>query len=210
MAEATINEAEESILRFDAILDLALVNGVIDHEQALLLQDEHDHSGKATRDLIVDLGYITEEDLLQLLAGYMGTDIVDLAQTDIPNEVRNAIPAAIARANMVVPIEVGQSSILLAAATIIDTATTDELTFILSKDVRIVLAKKADIEQRVNDYYGDESATVSDMLSNLEDVVATDPSLATETTIDEKDIEAVAGSEPVIRFVNLVDRKSVV
>ena len=202
MAEDTNYEAP--VLRFDAILDLALANGIIDNEQALSIQDEHDNSGKPIRDIIVDLGYITEDDLLGILATYMGTEIVDLSAIDIPAEVRTAIPAAIARAHMIVPIEVNASSITLAASTIIDPSDTDELTFVLSKDVHIVLARKADIEQRVNDFYGDDSATVSEMLSNLDDVVTTDPSLATEGTIDEKDLEAQAGSEPVIRFVNLV------
>lgn len=202
MADDTLQE--DPVLRFDAILDLALVNGIIDEEQALSIQDEHDNSGKPIRELIVSLGYITEDDLLEVLAGYMCTEILSFATTTINQDIRNAIPAAIARAHMIVPIEVGQSSITLATYTIIDPTTTDELSFVLSKDVRLVLARKDEIEQFVNDWYGDDSATVSDMLSNLDDVVTSDPSLMTEGSIDEKDIEAQAGSEPVIRFVNLV------
>lgn len=202
MADDTLKE--DPVLRFDAILDLALVNGIIDEEQALSIQDEHDNSGKPIRELIVTLGYITEDDLLGVLAGYMCTDIISFANISISQDVRNAIPAAIARAHMIVPIEVGQSSITLATYTVIDPTATDELSFILSKDVRLVLARKDEIEQFVNDWYGDDSATVSDMLSNIDDVVTTDPSLMTEGSIDEKDLEAQAGSEPVIRFVNLV------
>lgn len=202
MADDTLQE--DPVLRFDAILDLALVNGIIDEEQALSIQDEHDNSGKPIRELIVSLGYITEDDLLEVLAGYMCTEILSFATTTINQDIRNAIPAAIARAHMIVPIEVGQSSITLATYTIIDPTTTDELSFVLSKDVRLVLARKDEIEQFVNDWYGDDSATVSDMLSNLDDVVTSDPSLMTEGSIDEKDLEAQAGSEPVIRFVNLV------
>lgn len=202
MADDTLQE--DPVLRFDAILDLALVNGIIDEEQALSIQDEHDNSGKPIRELIVSLGYITEDDLLEVLAGYMCTDILSFATTTINQDIRNAIPAAIARAHMIVPVEVGQSSITLATYTIIDPTTTDELSFVLSKDVRLVLARKDEIEQFVNDWYGDDSATVSDMLSNLDDVVTSDPSLMTEGSIDEKDLEAQAGSEPVIRFVNLV------
>ncbi len=204
MAEESTHPEEAPVLRFDPILDLVIANGVIDNEQALIIQQEHDSSGKQIRDLIIELGYLTEEDVLNLLAGYLGTEIIDLSQVEIPNEVRNAIPAAIARTNMVVPVEVSQGAITLATYTALDTSATDELGFVLSKDITIVLARKAEVEQRVNDFYGDDSATVSDMLSNLEDVVTTDPSLVTEGSIDEKDIEAQAGSEPVIRFVNLV------
>ena len=204
MAEKEIHPEERPVLRFDPILDLALASGILDNEQALSIQDEHDNSGKATRDILIENGYLTEDELLEIIAGYMGTEVVNLATIDVPADVRNAIPAALARAHLVLPIELSSSSITLAAATIIDPAATDEMAFVLSKDVRFVLARKADIESRVNEFYGDDSATVSDMLSNLEDVVSTESSLTVEGTIDEADIEAQAGSEPVIRFVNLV------
>ena len=94
MADDTLKE--DPVLRFDAILDLALVNGIIDEEQALSIQDEHDNSGKPIRELIVTLGYIPEDDLLGVLAGYMCTDIISFANISISQDVRNAIPAAIA------------------------------------------------------------------------------------------------------------------
>ena len=100
MSNQEVHPEEKPVLRFDPILDLAMQNGIIDEEQALSIQDEHENSGKATRDLIIELGYLTEDDLLNLIAGYMGTEIIDLAHTDIPAEVRNAIPAAIARATL--------------------------------------------------------------------------------------------------------------
>lgn len=203
MADYTEDTTSGAVLRYNPILDLAKSNGVIDDAQALWLQEEEDRTGKQIRDLIVDNNFISEEDLLSLLASYMGTDLVDLGEIDIPVDVRSAVPAAVARSYMIVPLEVSPGSITMAAYTIIDPQATDELMFVLTKDVRFVIARKADVEARVNEYYGDDSETVSDMLSGLEDVMTMDDG-EEGGIIDEKDIEAQAGSEPVIRFVNLV------
>ena len=50
---------EKHELRFDAILDLAQENGVVDAEQALYVQEEHDRTGKSIRDVLIDENKIT-------------------------------------------------------------------------------------------------------------------------------------------------------
>ena len=188
--------------RFDTILELAIEGGVIDHDQAVYILEEHDRTGKSTRDILIDGEYATEDTLLEMFASYMGCDIVDLADIEIPQEIRSAVPAAVARTHWVIPVDSTSNTITLATYTLVEPTVADELAFVLTKDVTFVLAKKADIEARVSEYYGDESATVADMLANLEDIVTSDSDVA--DVIDEKDLEAQAGSEPVRRFVNLV------
>ena len=205
---AVVTEEKNSVpkLRFDAILDLVMENGVIDRNQALELQEKHDATGDSYRDLLIDGGYIAEDDFLGLLSGYLGgVDIIDLSSIDIPADVQSSIPASVARSNMIVPVEIGAHDVTFATYTLINTQATDELAFLLSKEIRFVLGRKADVVARVNEYYGDDSAAVSDMLSNLEDVVTTEGGTSPDTeVINEKDIAEQAGSEPVIRFVNLV------
>ena len=188
--------------RFDTILELAIEGGVIDHDQAVYILEEHDRTGKSTRDILIDGEYATEDTLLEMFASYMGCDIVDLADIEIPQEIRSAVPAAVARTHWVIPVDSTSNTITLATYTLVEPTVADELAFVLTKDVTFVLAKKADIEARVSEYYGDESATVADMLANLEDIVTSDSDVA--DVIDEKDLEAQAGSEPVRRLVNLV------
>lgn len=206
MAPVTENQTATE-LRFDPLLDLAMENGVVDHDQALALQGKHDATGASYRDLLVDDGYIAEDDFLGLLSGYLGgVDIIDLSSAEIPADIRSSIPASVARSNMIVPVEIGAHDVTFATYTLIDTQATDELAFLLSKEIRFVLGRKADVEARVSEYYGDDSAAVSDMLMNLEDVVTTEGGTAADEleAINESDIAEQAGSEPVIRFVNLV------
>ena len=58
--------------RFEPLLDLAISNGIMDAQQAQDVQEEHVRSGKPLHTLIVDMGYVTEEDLLSMMAAYQG------------------------------------------------------------------------------------------------------------------------------------------
>ena len=64
----------------DPLLDLLVQNGVLDDEQVQTIQDEQKTSnGKTIRQLVIDGGYVTEDDLLGLMAAYQGCDVVDLS-----------------------------------------------------------------------------------------------------------------------------------
>ncbi|NLF22300.1 MAG: type II/IV secretion system protein [Lentisphaerae bacterium] len=198
-----LNHTRREVL--DPILDLALSNGVLDAQQAAELQEEHARSGKPARNLLIDMGYIEEESLLEMLAGYMGCEHVDLSAMEISPQVRSAVPAAVARMYNVVPVSVQPGSVTLATSSLVDPLATDELMFVLARDITFVLAREGDVHNRVNEYYGDDSATVADMLSNLESVIEKDTTLGDAGDLtDEKAIAEQAGAAPVVRFVNLI------
>ena len=117
MAETTdILNTTESTLRLDPICDLAIQGGIIDSQQAAELQEEHERTAKPVRNLIVDTGYITEDDLLAMMAGYMGCEVISLPDTEISPEVRSAVPAAVARMYNVIPVDMTPGSVTLATS----------------------------------------------------------------------------------------------
>ncbi|MDD5706783.1 MAG: ATPase, T2SS/T4P/T4SS family [Kiritimatiellae bacterium] len=201
MAETT---AKKDTARYDPLLDLAISGGLLDEQQAAELHEEQARTGKSMRNQIVDSGYVSEEDLLGMLAGYMGCEVIDLTAVDIAPEVRAAVPAAVARMYNVVPVSVQPGMVTLATSTLVDPLAMDELMFVLARDITFVLAREVDVRNRVNEFYGDDSETVAEMLSNLESVIEKDPSLGAAEGADEKSIEEQAGAAPVVRFVSLV------
>jgi type IV pilus assembly protein PilB len=189
----------------EPILQLLDANGLVTDEQVQEVIDEHQRSGKSVREIVVNMEIIPEDSLLGLIADSLGTKVVNLPATDIPPEVVHAIPASVARMYMVVPVERGNNTVTLATYDLLSPTTQDELTFVLSRDVSLVLAREEDIRAHVNQLYGDDSESVNNMLKALEDEIEqADKFLELETAPDDRGIEAAAGSAPVIRFVNLV------
>jgi len=188
---------------YDPLLDLVVSNGIVDQQQADELSDEHTNTGQPVRKLLIDNGYVSEDDLLGMMAAYQGCEMVDLSVMSLEPDVVASIPASVARMYNVLPVYVTAGTITLATCDLIDPHVMDELMFVLTKDVQFVLAREKDVKDRVAEYYGDESATVSDMLSSLESDLALDTSLGVEDA-DDKALESAAAAAPVIRFVNLV------
>jgi type IV pilus assembly protein PilB len=175
-------------------------------EQLQEILEEHQRSGKPVREIVTNMEICPQDTLLAMIAETLGTRVVNLPATDIPPDVVHAIPASVARMYMVVPVDKGSNSVTLATCDLMSPGTMDELAFVLSKDIQLVLAREDDIRAHVNQLYGDESSSVSDMLNALESEIEQADKFLELNAVEEdaKGLEEAAGSAPVIRFVNLV------
>ncbi len=187
----------------DPVLQLTVDQGLLSHEQAEEVKLEHEGTGKPIRSILVDSGYLTEDDVLNAMALYLGTRVINLPATDIPPDIIHSVPASVARMYNVVPVAMDSNRVTVAVSDLVSPQITDELMFVLTQDVGFVLAREEDVRTCINQFYGDESDSVNDMLSVLEHEIedAGDFGLKGE---DESQLEEMAGSTPVIRFVNLV------
>ncbi|MFZ4395992.1 MAG: GspE/PulE family protein [Kiritimatiellia bacterium] len=186
------------------LLDLAISNGIMDAQQAQDVQEEHVRSGKALHNLIVDMGYISEDDLLSMMAAYQGCEVINLSDLDIPQEVLRTLPASVARTYNMIPVLSTPGAITLAVATLVEPHVVDELMFVLTRDVSFVLAREAELSSRVSQYYGDESETVADMLNNIENDLDREATITEDDALDEKAIAEQAKAAPVVKYVGLV------
>jgi len=190
----------------DALLQQLSDDGLITVDQANEVLDEHERTGRPVREVLIDMDIIGEDELLDVVARQLGSEVIRLRDLDLSVDVVKAIPASVARMYSVVPIEVGASSVKLATFDLLSPEVVDELMFVLTKDVSFVVAREDDIKTYLSRYYGDESESVSDMLSALESELkdAGDLIEAAKRGEDINQIEQAASSTPVVRFVNLV------
>jgi type IV pilus assembly protein PilB len=189
----------------DPLLMLLKEQGKITADQIAEVGEEQRATGKPVRAVLLNLEILSEDALLEVMAACMGTRVINLPATDIPPEVVHAIPASVARMYTVVPVEKFTGSVVLATHEMVTPQKNDELAFVLSRDISFVLAREDDVRACVNQFYGDDSASVNELLSALEDDMEEHPaSLEVKNEDDIKGLEAAAGSTPVIRFVNLV------
>jgi type IV pilus assembly protein PilB len=189
----------------DTLLQIVCEKAGLDAAQAQEVWEEHERTGKPIRNVVLDMQIAVEDRLLEWMAEYLGTRVVNLPATDIPPDVLHSVPASVARMYNAVPVEAGSNNVVLAVSTLIDPQTVDEISFVLTRDVAVVLAREDDVQTCLNQFYGDDSAAVNEMLSALEsEIDEAGDVLAFGEDVDEHGIEEAAGSTPVIRFVNLV------
>jgi type IV pilus assembly protein PilB len=191
----------------DPVLEVCQMSGLLDNATCDELMSEHLSSGRAIRDLIVEGEYVSEEDLLNEMASYHSLDVATLQGVDIMPEILKVVPGSVARMYNVVPVEMTDTSVTLACDSIQSPIVSDELHFVLSRDIFFVLARQKEIHDCISRYYGDDSSAMDNFmtgLSDFEEIVGKD-----DVELDEKALADASSSAPVVRFVGIVLQQAV-
>ena len=190
----------------DMFLEELVRNGIIDEAQAAEITDEHERTGKPVKDIAVELGLLTSDQVLDIIAQLMGAERVDLEHMSISPDVLQTVPGSVARMYTVIPVAADGNTITLACGDLLSPETTDEIHFVLSKDVLFAVDSTDAINAAIARYYGTEDASMEEVFKGLENELG-DAGELLESGARGDDIasmEAAANSRPVVRFVNLV------
>ena len=194
----------------DPLLDLLVQNGVLDEGQVdTILEEAKNPTGKTLRQILIDGEYVMEDDLLGMMAAYQGCDMIDLSELTLDTDVVQSIPTSVARMYNVLAVAADDTSVTLATSELIDPRVSDELSFVLTKEVRFVMAREADVHGRIAQYYGDDTDSVADMLKSLGSGMDQDDTLKSDPN-DVASLEGAANNNAVIKFVNLILYQGVV
>jgi type IV pilus assembly protein PilB len=187
----------------DILAHLLLEEGVISKMQLQEAMEEHKRTGRPLFDILIDFELLTEDRLLELIANYLGTEVVDLTSLDPPKDLIRALPASAARLYQTVPVgENPDGTLVLAALDALNPQVADELRFVLGREVHIVVARPEEILKWVDEYFTDEGESVGDLITQLEQ-----GELGQSLDFDDSDsqsLEEISNAAPIVRFVNLV------
>ena len=190
----------------DMFLDEMVRAGKLDTAQAAEIMDEHGRTGKPTRELVVDAELATEEECLEVIAQFLGAERIDLEHMMVGADVLAAVPGNIARMYNVMPVAADVNSVTVAVSDMITPEQSDELSFMLSKDILLAVASREEIASAISRYYGAEDESMKDLISGMEaDLEGAGDMLESGAKMEDlASVEAAANSRPVVRFVNLV------
>lgn len=192
--------------QMDPVLEVVYVNGFLDDAACDEIIDEQKRSGKTIRDVIVDGGYLGEDDLLGAMAAFNGSEVVTLLGIDIAPDVLKTVQGSIARLYGVVPIDASPTAVTVAISSLPNPIISDELRFVLSREVTFVLARKREIDDCISRYYGDDTSAVDNFLSGVIDfdMAESEIGISDDETVDERALANASASAPVVRLVQLV------
>ena len=159
--------------------------------------------GAKAEDALIELGYVSDEQVTQARADLNGFEFIRLADVPIPPAVVELVPESVARENAVIPIEEDEGALRVCVSDPDDFETIEKLQFILNRKIDIALATREHILEAINRNYGqnmDESA--DSMLQEFTDTAI--DFTETEGDDDEIDEDVDESSAPVVRLVQLM------
>lgn len=181
--------------------DMLLSESVCTEEQLIEVEEEHQRSGKPLSEILIDYEIISDEGLLDLIANSLGTEVVDLTKTDVEKQTIDMIDADTARMYGVVPITFDGATLTVVSRNPLNYQLSDELRFILNRDINMVIAPEKQIDVAIEKYYPTDIGSVHEMLSemNIEEKGDIDPFAE-----NDSELESVANEAPIVRFVDVI------
>ena len=184
------------------MLDFLQEQSLLTDEQLAELASEHERTGKGLADIVLDYGWVERPSLLANLADHLGCDWLSEPPASLPGEAAAVVPANMARMYGVAPITADATRVDVLVVDPFNSRVVDDLTFALGRDVRLVIGDPPRVEALIKQHYGEDEATLEELLADMDETVAPTGTEAQATA--EHELEALAGQAPILRFVNVV------
>src|SRR5580765_4540822 len=153
--------------RSDPLLALIKERNLIDDLQMEEVLQEMTRTGKSSGEVLSDFGVVDTDTQLQLMAESLGTEVVNIDNIEFTPELLKIVPSSTARMYQCVPVEDFGNAVRIAMANPLNPAAVDEISYIVRKEVQLVVADRKSVEKIISRYYGDDSENVSEILKEL-------------------------------------------
>jgi len=145
---------------------------------------------------LVDLGYCTERDVIEIRGEQLSIPYVDLASLRVDAELLKVVPSKTVHRYQLFPIDRKNGAIRVATSNPFDLYAFDELRMLTGCRIEPVLATEADIKRVIKQHYGVGGQTVDEMIGVDGIEVVSD--VADQTA----DILEAAQEATVVKLVN--------
>lgn len=169
-------------------------------KEALAIQKQ---KGGLIGDILVSLHYVSNEQIMLALSEYLGLEIVSIEGIDIPSEIINLIPPAIAQLYRIIPIQKKDDTLTIVQADALNFETLDDLRLILKHQIKPVLCHKDIVLRALEKYYPKKHESVEQLLLEFKDDTSYTESARWEY-IDMDELRKMADATPVKKWVNLM------
>lgn len=161
-------------------------------EEALKMQRA---TGNKLGEELVDKGYLTEEDIIEVLEFQMGIPHVDLEKYFIDPDVVNLVSETLARKYILIPIKKNRGSLTVAMADPLNLFAIDDVKIATGLDVTPVISIRKDILDSIEQYFGKKSAEKA--IEDLKDQY----NIELDSNLDDELLNEI-NNAPVVRLVN--------
>ncbi len=182
--------------------ELLLADKIITQEQLDTALDKQEKTGKKLPEVLMDLGYVKEDVLLNTIAKQLHVPFLKLSQFQLKPELIRTLPEALARQFKAIPLEKLQDSYLVAMVDPSDLVANDEISRRLQSPIRVALVREIELMNLMDQLYRrtDEiSNLASQLASDIEVNAANEPDTAEPSKVEDAEV-----ASPVIKLLESI------
>jgi type IV pilus assembly protein PilB len=180
---------------------LLLKAEIITEDQLKQAQGEQKLRGINLSSVLIEMGFISEDDLLVFLHKRYGLPSINLSELELDPKLIGLVGEEFMHKNQVVPVRRSGSTLYLAIVDPFNVSVIDDIKFRTGYHVETLVASETDIRTAI-DRHLHPTASIDGALADFEDegmeVVKHDE------TFDISELEKTAEEAPVVKLVNLI------
>lgn len=172
------------------------------------LRQLKEKGGRLSR-ILVEMGLLSEKDLLALLSENLGIPPVDLSRLEVDSAMGRIIPREIALHYEVVPISKIGNMVTIAMADPLNLFAVDEIKTLTGLDIRPTVATERDVGEALRKLYGESTQkAIEDMVKQFRESAKKKLELIALTrgqeTVEFEELVKLTQGAPVIQVTNLL------
>jgi general secretion pathway protein E/type IV pilus assembly protein PilB len=195
--------AKEPILTSndEYVLEVLQEEGLLSLEQIAEVRGSFMAEGTTPLDELIHRGILDPHEVLGILAGRFGMEMISLKDHEIPPDAISALTSDMARKYKVVPILKTDKNLTVALGDPLDVDTLDSLRYLLKCDIEGVVAPPEEIQVAQQKYYATET-NVETMLDQLTEGTVDMVQSGSDTIRESSDV--TDADVPIIKLVSLI------
>lgn len=189
----------------ERLTEILINNKLITQEQLNeALKAQKDKGGKLS-DIIVNLKFIKEDDLILAISEGLGLPLIDLKRFKIDPEIIKIIPVKIATHYQIVPVSKMGDTITLAMADPLNIFAIDHVEALTGYKINPIISSAQDILQGIEAYYPDAAkGAIQDLIKEMSDSLIEVIKEEGEKLPSVEELNHISRQAPVIQITNLL------
>ncbi len=191
--------------------EILIRSGLVTGEQLAKALEVQRGTTKRIGEILVELGLTTEVDITAALSRQLGiphaSSASGLLMPQKGEGLELLIPEEFSRQHLVLPLSRTLNSLTVACVNPLDLIMMDNLGRITRCEINPVVTTKADLQQAIDRFYGDDSMLQQAVSQSYE--IISDVPVERDESLDLDRLKQAAEEAPVIRLVDLIIRQAV-
>jgi len=189
--------------------DYILEKGLLSKKDLDKVLTSHKTKGGSFVELLLQLGYVKEPELLDLLSSYLSIPPVRILNLNIPKEVISLIPERVARDHKILPIGKIGNTLTLAMGDPLNVLVIDDIKKITRCEVNPIIAPLSEIKEAISLYYSQvHMASIEDIIKDKGPEKIEFIERGKKEVTQEEIIRSIEEA-PVIKFTNSILARAV-
>jgi type IV pilus assembly protein PilB len=165
-----------------------------------VLEAKKQGQGELTGQIAIAMGFITEAQVTEALAEQWGMPVVNLAETTIPAKALELVPQTMADVYKIIPISLKDNVLTVAMADPQNLGALDDLRSMLGVDVRGAVSNARDVEAAIARQYAGREESIEDIIAKLEE----DAPVSTGKNDRVHDLSPDGDEAPIRKLLNMI------